>query len=54
MISIETTVLGSFVVFISESYFKVTTLNGLFAALTTKVTLWLLASVRQQPVRFCS
>jgi hypothetical protein len=53
MISIETSVLGSFVVFISELDFKVTKLNGLFAALAIEVALWILASVRQQPVQFC-
>lgn len=50
MISIETTVSGSSVIFILESDFKFTTLNGLFAALTIKVTLWILALVHRQPV----
>jgi hypothetical protein len=54
MISIETSAFGSFVVFISEFDFKVTTLNGFSTVLTIEVALWMLTSARQQPVQFCS
>jgi len=50
MISIETAVFGPSVIFTSKLDFKFTTLNGLFVDLTIKVTLWILVSVRRQPV----